>query len=96
VVVAVPRRALQVEGDTIASYSTIGADHGGKTERSFCSNCGSPLFSIAAVMPDVAFVKAGSLDDSSWVQPAVEAWTQSAQPWAPRFEGTTQLERGPS
>ena len=96
VIVAVPREALQVEGDSIASYSTIGSDHGGATERSFCSNCGSPLFSIAAVMPEMAFVKAGSLDDSSWVQPAVEAWTQSAQPWAPRFGGTAQLERGPS
>ena len=95
VIVAVPRAALQVEGDTIASYATIGSDHGGETERSFCSNCGSPLFSIAVVMPDMAFLKAGSLDDSSWVQPGVEAWTTSAQPWAPRFEGTARLERGP-
>jgi hypothetical protein len=95
VIVAVPRDALHVEGDSLSSYATIGEDHGAETERSFCSNCGSPLFSIAAVMPEMAFVKAGSLDDSSWLTPAVEAWTRSAQPWAPRFEGTMQLERGP-
>jgi len=95
VVVAVPRDALHVEGDTLASFATIGSDHGGETARSFCANCGSPLFSVAGVMPDMAFVKAGSLDDSSWVTPAVEAWTQSAQPWSPRFEGSMQLERGP-
>jgi hypothetical protein len=96
VVVGVPRAALQVEGDSIASYSTIGTDHGGETQRSFCSTCGSPVFSFAAVMPEVAFIKAGSLDDASWLKPVAEAWTTSAQPWAPRFEGTMQLERGPS
>jgi hypothetical protein len=42
------------------------------------------------------FIKAGSLDDASWLEPAAEAWTSSAQPWSPRFEGTMQLERGPS
>jgi hypothetical protein len=43
----------------------------------------------------LVFIKAGSLDDSSWLEPAVEAWTSSAQPWSPRFAGTAQLERGP-
>jgi hypothetical protein len=96
VIVGVPRAAFEVEGDTLAAYATTGTDHGGETRRSFCSACGSPVFSIAAVMPDVAFIKAGSLDDASWLKPAAEAWTTSAQPWAPRFEGTVQLERGPS
>ena len=96
VIVGVPRAAFTIEGDTLASYSTTGTDHGGETQRNFCSACGSPVFSIAAVMPDVAFIKAGSLDDASWLEPAVEAWTTSAQPWAPRFEGIAQLERGPS
>ena len=95
VIVAVPRDALKVEGDTIASYATTGDDHGQDTERSFCSNCGAPVFSVAAVLPEMAFVKAGSLDDASWLQPAIEVWTSSAQPWAPHFEGAQQLERGP-
>ena len=95
VLVAVPRPALAVEGGTLASFSTTGEDHGGETQRYFCSNCGSPLYSVAAVLPDVAFIKAGSLDDASWLQPSVEAWTTSAQPWSPHFEGATHLDRGP-
>jgi len=95
VLVAVPRAAFEVEGASLASFATIGEDHGGETQRSFCSACGSPLFSIAAVAPELAFIKAGSLDDSSWVEPAVEAWTSSAQPWSPRFEQAAQLARGP-
>ena len=95
VIVAVPREGFSAEGDTLASYSTVGTDHGGQTERNFCSACGSPLFSVAAVMPDMVFIKAGALDDPSWVAPSIEAWTSSAQPWAPRFEGAAQLDRGP-
>ena len=96
VFVGVSRAALTVEGDTLASFTTVGEDHGGETQRSFCTACGSPLFSIAAVAPQLAFIKAGSLDDGSWVQPSVEAWTSSAQPWSPHFEGAAHLERGPS
>jgi hypothetical protein len=95
VIVGVPRGSLHVAGDTLSSYTTIGEDHGGETERSFCSACGAPVFSRAAVMPEVVFLKAGSLDDASWVQPSVEAWTRSAQPWTPPFEQTARLERGP-
>jgi hypothetical protein len=95
VIVAFPAAALTVEGDTLSTYTTIGDDHGGPTERSFCSACGAPVFSHAAVMPEVVFVKAGSLDDASWVEPSVEAWTSSAQPWTPAFEETSRLPRGP-
>jgi hypothetical protein len=95
VIVAVPRDSFEVAGTTLSSFSTIGEDHGGETQRNFCSACGSPIFSIAAVAPQLAFIKAGSLDDASWLEPAVEAWTRSAQPWSPRFEHAAQLERGP-
>ena len=95
VIVGVPRAAFTVEGDTLSSFTTIGTDHGGPTERHFCSACGSPLFSIAAVAPQFAFIKAGTLDDASWLEPALEVWTSSALPWAPHFEGATRLERGP-
>jgi len=95
VIVGVPRAAFTVEGDTLASFATIGEDHGGETQRSFCTACGSPVFSIAAVAPELAFIKAGTLDDASWVEPSVEAWTSSAQSWSPHFEHAARLERGP-
>ena len=95
VIVGVPSGAFIVEGSTLASFVTTGEDHGGDTERHFCSACGSPVFSDAAVMPELTFVKAGSLDDASWLEPAAEVWTSSAQPWTPRFEKTQRLERGP-
>jgi len=91
VIVGVPRDAFEVEGDALASFTT----NDGNTERNFCSACGSPLFSLAAGMPQLAFIKAGTLDDVSWFKPGLEVWTRSAQPWTPHFEGATQLEQGP-
>jgi hypothetical protein len=95
VFVGVPQAAFSWRGDALASFSTTGEDHGGQTQRKFCSVCGSPVFSIAAVTPDLIFIKAGSLDDASWVEPTVEAWTSSAQPWSPPFKHLAHLERGP-
>jgi hypothetical protein len=95
VIVGVPRAAFNVEGSTLASFATVGEDHGGETQRNFCSACGSPVFSIAAVAPELAFIKAGALDDASWLEPAVEVWTSSAQPWSPHFDGAARMERGP-
>jgi hypothetical protein len=97
VIVGVPRDALEAEGDTISSVATVGDDHGQETERSFCSACGSPLFSLSAAMPEMAFLKAGSLDDASWVEPSVEVWTESAQPWSARLQQpAASFGRGPA
>lgn len=95
VIVGVPSASFSVEGETLASFATTGEDHGRETTRNFCSACGAPVFSETPLMPDIVFVKAGSLDDASWVQPQVEVWTSSAHPWSPHFEGATQMERGP-
>ncbi len=95
VIVGVPRAALTVEGSTLASFTTTGEDHGGDTQRQFCSACGSPIVSFVEAMSELAFLKAGTLDDASWLEPAVEVWTRSAQPWSPHFEHATRLERGP-
>jgi hypothetical protein len=94
VVVGVPRAAFTVEGDTLSSFTTIGEDHGGETQRNFCTACGAPVFSISSVVPELALIKAGSLDDPSWLRPSMEFWTSSAQPWSPRFEHVERFERG--
>ena len=94
VVVGVPREAFTVEGDTLGTFMTVGEDHGGETQRSFCTACGAPVFSIAAALPELALIKAGSLDDASWLEPTLEVWTDSAQPWSPRLEQVTSLARG--
>jgi hypothetical protein len=96
VIVGVPSKALTVEGDTLASFQTASEDYQSTTERRFCSACGSPLFSTIESMPEVAFLKAGTIDDTSWFEPTAEIWTRSAQSWAPHFDGVTRFERTPN
>jgi hypothetical protein len=95
VIVGVPSRALTVEGSTLASFKTPSEGYQSTTERHFCSACGSPMFSTIESMPDLAFLKAGTLDDNSRFEPTVEIWTRSAQPWAPHFENVKRHERIP-
>jgi hypothetical protein len=94
-VVVVPRAALTLEGSTLASFTTIGDQHSTETQRQFCSACGSPIVSFVGATPDLAYVKAGTLDDMSWFEPTVEVWSRSAQPWSPHFEQAARFEQGP-
>ncbi|EJL34755.1 hypothetical protein PMI01_01448 [Caulobacter sp. AP07] len=54
---------------------------GADVARVFCAECGTPLWSEAA-LPFLP-VKAGSLDDNSTLEPAVHLWTSAAPPWHP-------------
>jgi hypothetical protein len=79
IVVAVPKTALTVEG-TLTAFRKTG-DTGKGTERSFCPACGSSVTDSAEVMPDIVMLEAGTLDDPSWVTPAMQIFCDSAQPW---------------
>ncbi len=93
VVVAVPTGSLQITGDTLASFTTVGEEHGTGTNRHFCGTCGSPIVSRVDAMPDIEFIKAGTLDDASWVEPTIEFFTRSAHPWETAVPGAQRMER---
>jgi hypothetical protein len=81
IVVGVERDALVIRGDSLASFTTIGEDTKAAVHRQFCSACGSPIASLPDLTPDLAFIKAGTLDDTSWLEPEMEIWCRSAHPW---------------
>ncbi|MCW3038663.1 MAG: aldehyde-activating protein [Solirubrobacterales bacterium] len=89
--VAIDRSALKLEGDSLKTYETKGGDADNTRERIFCSNCGSPLVSILAEADDMAFIKAGTLDDTSTLAPELEVYTDNAHPW---FHAADGEERG--
>lgn len=78
----VPEAAFALETGQPRSFSVKG-ESGGDVTRSFCGACGSQLYSTVSVMPGLYFVKAGVLDDASWMEPASAFWGSSAQPWSP-------------
>jgi len=68
ILVAVPKGALIMEGAQPETYQDVG-DGGLLVLRKFCSKCGSPIFTEAAATPTIDWLKAGTLDDISWLQP---------------------------
>ena len=78
-VVAVPQPTLTVQGQ-LKTYADKG-DSGKALYRRFCPNCGSTVMDEADAMPGVVMIQAGTLDDPSWVQPTMQIFCDSAQPW---------------
>ncbi len=95
IVVGVPEDALVVEGDTLGRFATVGESHGKPTERRFCTACGSPIVTLSEALSGVAIVKAGTLDDTTWLEPQIEIWGDSAQPWVTEHDTRPRLPTGP-
>ena len=91
---AVPRASLRISGRTLKIFHDLG-ESGGAVQRVFCRNCGSPIVSYSDGLPEVAFIQAGTLEDTSWIRPAMERWCGTAQPWVPVDPARTRLDRNP-
>ena len=94
---SVPKGSLQIEErEPLGAYETEG-ESGQPLIRKFCPNCGSGIITDVTVTPDLEWIKAGTLDDTSWLQPQVHWWCDSAQPWVkideavPAFAGNPPL-----
>ena len=80
-IIMAPTEALSTEGE-LKVFTVVGTD-GAHVTRGFCPNCGSQLMSYLEEMPMMRFVKAGTLDDSSWVKVDSTFWGDSAEDWSP-------------
>ncbi len=94
VLVAVPKGSLRFEGQALAAFNDVG-ESGQPVIRRFCPKCGSPIFSDVAVTPTLDWIKAGTLDDVSWLKPQMNIWCETAQPWVSMSEGVPQFPRNP-
>jgi hypothetical protein len=90
----VSKRSLRVTRGASAWYVTTG-DSGRSVRRHFCNSCGSALWSEPELLEDVVVIKAGSLDDSSWVRPQACIYVGSAPAWAVMPEGLPRFPRMP-
>lgn len=93
IVVAVPQAALSIQGPT-KSYAAKG-DSGKNNVSKFCPNCGSILLSEPELMPGVSILRAGTLDDTSWIKPTMEIYCDSAQPWVELGGGMQRFPKMP-
>lgn len=94
-VVVVPKQAFALTKGTVKRYAVKG-ESGHTVTRQFCGECGTPLFSELEGMPHLWAIKAGSLDDPSWLKPTAFLWSKSAQPWAHKDAAVPSFEKGPT
>ena len=74
-----PKSQFMHEGP-ISSYADT-SKSGSPVFRHFCTNCGSPIFSLVPTLPDIVVLKVGTIDDNSSYVPAAEIWCASQQNW---------------
>ena len=93
-IVALPKGALAIEGE-LSAYRDVGTS-GQAVVRRFCGACGSAIMTDAAAYPTMEFLKAGTLDDTSWLKPDTQFWCDSAQGWLTLDDDIAQLAQNPS
>jgi hypothetical protein len=70
---------LEIRG-TPKTYS-VRASSGGLATRSFCPECGTPLFTQSEAYSQVTSIRFPSLDDTSDFKPMLDIYIASAQQW---------------
>jgi len=71
------------------------ADSGRVKIRWVCSECGCWVCSVGGWDSGTSRVRAGTLDDTSWLRPTIHFWTRSKQPWVTLPEGDRTFETQP-
>jgi hypothetical protein len=89
----VPADSFQSRGE-LATYTVVG-ESGKSVHRRSCSKCGSALLLECEADPDFVFIKAGALDDASWVHPEMHIFASCKQPWIELNDGLPQFDRMP-
>ncbi|MFN3960549.1 MAG: GFA family protein [Parvularculaceae bacterium] len=64
------------------------ADSGNERFGLFCGDCGSRIANGQTPSIGMLSLRAGTFDDTSWVEPVGDIWTKSAQGWV-TFRGLT-------
>ena len=80
-ILILPTEAILMKGEL--KFHTTPTSSGRNMSRGFCGECGSPVLSFINEMQEVKFLKAGSLDDSSWLKIDSNFYSSSAHSWSP-------------
>lgn len=75
-----PRSAFHLLQGTFRQWEHR-ADSGRIKRAHFCPTCGNRLFNDRGAAAGELSLKAGTLDDTSVLQPGAHLWTARSQPW---------------
>jgi len=89
----VPIAAFTCEGETVEYQRT--AD-GIVFEEVFCRDCYTRLFNRNSMMPDLVFIRPGTLASSQILKPMAHIWTKRKQPWISIPQYVPAFEQSPT
>ena len=92
--VVVKRDNFRVTKGRPKEFTTL-SEQGNHITRSFCGDCGTPLYALNDAHEDVCTIKVGSLDEPERFKPRVHIWMSEAQPWHRRGAFTARFSRNP-
>lgn len=78
---------LEILQGELKEWERIHTTSGLRPKQYSCAHCGVRIYSVNAAYPEVRTLRIGTLDDTSWLNPAGSIWMKSAQPWFKPPEG---------
>ena len=86
---------LEVSGEP--GLFELTSPDGTRTSRQrACPVCFTRVYNTNTRRPGMAVVRAGTLDDTSWLRPTVHLWTRSKQPWITLPDGDQSFVTQPA
>ena len=70
-----------IQGENRLKTWETHAEDGSIKRCTFCPDCGTRIIHGSDNPNELVSIKAGSLDDTSWLNPIAHIWLKSAQPW---------------
>jgi hypothetical protein len=89
----VPDAALKVTGDL--QSATLTTSSGGLSTSYHCSTCLGRIYSTNTSWPEMAILRAGTLDASENLQPGLHIFVSTMQPWLTLPDGVPSFETVP-
>ena len=93
-VIMFPQDAVNIEGE-YKTFASRGFD-GSHVNRGFCLTCGSQMFTFVDEIPGQMFIKAGGMEDTSWLSIDFTCWTSTARDWMPPDDTMPGFEQNPA
>jgi hypothetical protein len=86
---AVRSDAFRLLSGELRAFS-VRCDSGRTKECTFCAICGTRIYH--QVWKETLSIKAGTLDDTSSLNPSAHYWTKRKQPWVQIPDGVRSVE----
>lgn len=96
IIIGVPESSIVFENSSALKEYLDSGQSGKAVRRKFCQNCGSPILSLVENAPGLGIIKAGTLDDKSWLKPTTQFWCSRAQPWLDIGGNLTPFDENPN